>query len=103
MGQPPANISLQQNLVLCTMSPFGNGSAQFITGVFNTSAVILDDFSSFSRYECKKDRRKRSILTLLKLLVGKEKKKKEKKCDSVPVRHCPTVAKVRPVVKCEHH
>ena len=103
MGQPPANISLQQNLVLCTMSPFGNGSAQFITGVFNTSAVILDDFSSFSRYECKKDRRKRSILTLLKLLVGKEKKEKKKKCDSVPVRHCPTVAKVRPVVKCEHH
>ena len=45
-------------------------------------------------------------MTLLKLLVGKEKKekkKKETKCDSVPVRHCPTVAKVKSVVKCEHH
>ena len=66
--------------------------------------VILDDFHS-CRYDCTKGRRKRSILTLLKLLIGKDKKeKKEKKrCDSVPVRYCPTVAKVKPVVKCDHH
>ena len=64
--------------------------------------VILDDFHS-CRYDCTKGRRKRSILTLLKLLIGKEKKKEKKKCDSVPVRYCPTVAKVRPVVKCDHH
>ena len=68
----------------------------------------MDEFCS-SRYECTKGRRKRSILTLLKLkqsllklLVG-NKKKKEKKCDVVPVRYCPTVAKVKPVVKCGHH
>ena len=68
----------------------------------------MDEFCS-SRYECTKGRRKRSILTLLKLkqsllklLVGNE-KKKEKKCDVVPVRYCPTVSKVKPVVKCGHH
>ena len=68
----------------------------------------MDEFCSF-RYECTKGRRKRSISTLLKLkqsllklLVGNEKKEK-KKCDVVPVRYCPTVAKVKPVVKCGHH
>ena len=67
--------------------------------------MILDDFHS-CRYDCKKGRKKRSILTLLKLLMGKEKKEKKKekkKCDLVPVRYCPTVAKVRPVVMCGHH
>ena len=75
----------------------------------------MDEFCSF-RYECTKGRRKRSILTLLKLkqsflklLVGNEKKKKKekeekkKKCEVVPVRYCPTVAKVKKVVKCGHH
>ena len=94
---PPVNTT--PKLVLYTMSPFGNGSAQLITGMYtHIKFTKLDS----CRYDCTKGRRKRSILTLLKLLVGKRKKEK-KKCDSVPVRSCPTVAKVRPVVKCEHH
>ena len=48
------------------------------------------------RNECTEGRRKRSIMKLLKLLVGKLKKKmnEEEKCGSVPVKHCPMVAKV---------
>ena len=44
-------------------------------------------------------------MTLLKLLIGKDKKdkKEKKKCDSVPLRYCPTVAKVRPMLMCGHH
>jgi len=38
-----------------------------------------------------------------KRLNGKEKKEKKKKCEVVPVRYCPTVAKVKKVVKCGHH
>ena len=63
-----------------------------------TERVTLDDLYS-CRYDCTKGRRKRSLRTLFERLVGR--KEKEKKCDSVPVRHCPTVAKERPVVKCE--
>ena len=57
------------------------------------------------RNECTEGRRKRSIIKLLKLLVGKLKKKmnEEEKCGSVPVKHCPMVAKVKPVMKCQHH
>ena len=44
-------------------------------------------------------------MALLNMLFKRDKKekKKEKKCKSVPVRHCPRVAKVRSVVKCGGH
>ena len=64
-------------------------------------AVIVDDLIC-SRYECTEGRSKRSILKLIKLLIGKA-KKKEKKCDAVPVRNCARVSKVKPVVKCKQH
>ena len=44
-------------------------------------------------------------MSLLNMLFKRDKKetKKEKKCKSVPVRHCPRVAKVRSVVRCDGH
>merc|ERR1711951_78848 len=64
--------------------------------------VWEQECSTHYRYECTEGRSKRSILKLIKLLIGKA-KKKEKKCDAVPVRNCSKVSKVKPVVKCKQH